>query len=187
MATTATTATTKLASHDNRLEDFLAKQEVEEFFSLEADLLDGRKFEAWLDLLHEDIRYWMPLARNFEFGKPEIEYTREGKDLNWFDEGKFELEQRVKQILVGNHWAEEPLSRTSHLFANLRITAKGEDWAETRCRFVIYRNRTEGEQDFFVGKRNDKLVRVNGSWRLIRRHIYLDQSVLLAKNLTIFF
>jgi len=28
---------------------------------------------------------------------------------------------------------------------------------------------------------------VNGSWRIARRKIVLDQSVLLAKNLTFFF
>ncbi len=31
--------------------------------------------------------------------------------MNWFDEGKETLTQRVRQILTGVHWAEEPLSR----------------------------------------------------------------------------
>ena len=68
---------------------------------------------ALLELLCDDIRYWMPLARNAEFGHWDTEYTEQGKDLNWFDEGKFELEQRVNQLLTGKHWAEEPMSRTS--------------------------------------------------------------------------
>ena len=51
-----------------------------------------------LKLLTDDVRYWMPLHRNFAFGSWEEERTQQGRDLNWFDEGRFELEQRVKQI-----------------------------------------------------------------------------------------
>jgi len=45
----------------------------------------------------------------------------------------------------------------------------------------------ETETDFLVGKREDLLRRVDGHWRIARRKIILDQSVLLAKNLTFFF
>ena len=114
------------------------------------------------------------------------EHTREGLDLNWFDEGKFELEQRVRQIETGLHWAEEPVSRTSHMFSNLQVTDEDPE-LKTRCRFIIYRNRGETETDFFVGKRNDVLRRNGRSFKIAAREIFLDQSVLLAKNLTLFF
>ena len=160
---------------------------VERFFSYEAELLDERYFEAWLELLAPDIRYWMPLSQNFSFGDWGSEYTREGIDLNWFDEGKFELEQRVKQILTGKHWAEEPASRTTHVVTNVEIEPRDDEHVDTRSRFVIYRNRTETEWDLFVGKRHDTLRMVGQQFRIARRTILLDQSVLLAKNLTIFF
>jgi 3-phenylpropionate/cinnamic acid dioxygenase small subunit len=38
-----------------------------------------------------------------------------------------------------------------------------------------------------VGKRTDTLRRIGGAWKLARREIILDQNVLLAKNLTVFF
>ena len=80
------------------LDQLLLRHQVEQFYNHEAELLDTRQFAAWLDLLTEDVRYWMPVTINKEYGKWEDERTREGKDLNWFDEGKFELEQRVRQI-----------------------------------------------------------------------------------------
>ena len=58
---------------------------------------------------------------------------------------------------------------------------------EVKCRFLIYRNRVETETDFLVGKREDLLRRISGDWKIARRKIVLDQSVLLAKNLTFFF
>lgn len=163
------------------------QQEIADFFALEAELLDARRYEEWLDLLDPEIRYWMPIARNVAFGHEARELTRERQDLNWFDEGKFELEQRVKQILTGEHWAEEPQSRTMHLVANVRVLRSDEMAAETSARFIVHRSRTETESDFFVGKRYDTIARNGESWRIVRRKIVLDQNVLTAKNLTVLF
>lgn len=173
------------------IDELLLRYRVEQFYIHEAELLDSRQFEAWLDLLADDIRYWMPVMRNKGHGEWDDEYTREGADLNWFDEGKFELEQRVKQIATGLHWAEEPISRTCHMFSNLQIVeTSGDGDGDTltaRCRFIVYRNRTETETDFFVGKRQDTLREADDGFAIAAREIYLDQSVLLAKNLTVFF
>jgi 3-phenylpropionate/cinnamic acid dioxygenase small subunit len=57
----------------------------------------------------------------------------------------------------------------------------------TKCRFIVYRNRVEDETDFLVGRREDTLLRTGGQLKIARRKIILDQSVLLAKNLTMFF
>jgi len=43
------------------------------------------------------------------------------------------------------------------------------------------------EESLFVGKRVDTLRRDGRSWKIARREIYLDQSVMLAKNFTNFF
>ena len=170
----------------------LLKEEIQEFLFQEAELLDERKFEEWLDLLTDDIRYWMPMRRNVKFGELDREFTREGQDINWFDEGRDTLERRVKQILTGVHWAEEPLSRICHFVTNvqlLNVTPSASDPTEVsvKCRFLVYRNRVQTETDFLIGKREDTLRKVNGAWKISDRKIILDQNVLLAKNLTFFF
>jgi 3-phenylpropionate/cinnamic acid dioxygenase small subunit len=169
------------------LEHLLLVREIEEFLYHEADLLDDRQFEAWLDLLTDDIRYWMPMRRNVKFDDQESENTRELQDMNWFDEGKETLTQRVRQILTGVHWAEEPLSRVSHMVSNVRLLQATPEKVQVKCRFLIYRNRQQDETDFFVGKREDTLRKVDGEWKIARRKVILDQNVLLAKNLTVFF
>ena len=170
----------------------LLKQDVEAFLYHEANLLDDRRYEDWLDLLTNDVRYWVPMRRNVKFGELEREFTREGQDINWFDEGKATLTQRVRQILTGVHWAEEPLSRLSHLVTNVEIldaspTPADAEEVSLRCRFIIYRNRVETETDLLVGRREDSLRRVDGRWQIAKRQVFLDQNVLLAKNLTFFF
>ena len=168
------------------------KEEIQDFLFREAELLDERNFEEWLDLLADDIRYWMPMRRNVKANELDREFTREGQDVNWFDEGKETLERRVRQILTGVHWAEEPLSRICHFVTNVQLLGAEPSITDpievsVKCRFLIYRNRVQTETDFLIGKREDTLRKVNGEWKISQRKIILDQNVLLAKNLTFFF
>jgi 3-phenylpropionate/cinnamic acid dioxygenase small subunit len=179
-------------SRDELIARLLLKQEIEDFLYYEADLLDERRYEDWLALVAEDVRYWMPMRRNVKVGELEREFTRAGQDINWFDEGKETLTRRVKQILTGMHWAEEPVSRISHMVSNVRLLEVNPSAADpvevgVKCRFLIYRNRVETETDILVGKREDLLRRIDGQWKITRRKIVLDQNVLLTKNLTFFF
>ena len=175
------------AGRERALDALLLQAEIERFFSAEAELLDERRFDEWLDLLDDDIHYWMPIARNVRFNQPELEYTGEGREANWFDEGKDTLKKRVLQIQGGDHWAEEPRSRTTHLVANIRIAAVGGADVTAKSRFVVAAYRLEHDVDLFIGKRVDVLRRQAGALKVLRRTIYLDQSVLLSRNLTTFF
>ena len=177
---------------DAALRRLLLREEIEAFLIAEADLLDARRFEDWLKLFTEDVRLYMPLARNVPVDRLGDEYGVEGRDANWIDEGYETLAQRVAQLATGVHWAEEPPSRTTHMISNLALSAVRPEEGqaievETRCRFLIYRNRLETEEYTYIGKRNDTLRRVDGAWRICRREVYLDQNVLLAKNLSVFF
>jgi 3-phenylpropionate/cinnamic acid dioxygenase small subunit len=166
-------------------------REVEDLFYLEADLLDERRYESWLELLTDDVRYWMPMRKNVAFDDERGDITGE-HDIAWIDDDKVNLAKRVRQILTGIHWAEEPLSRASHVITNIRmpqpvaVLPEGAE-LEITCRFILYRNRVETETDLMVGRRHDTLRRVDGRLMIARRKIILDQTVLLAKNLTIFF
>jgi len=169
------------------------KQEVEEFLYHEADLLDQRRFSDWLELLADDVVYFMPMRRNVKFGQhAERENTRFGQGISWFDEDKWTLTKRVEQILTGVHYAEEPLSRVCHMVSNVRLlevrpSAEAPEEVVVGSRFLVYQNRVEYETYLFVGKRTDTLRKVGGDWKVARREIILDQNVLLAKNLTVFF
>jgi len=165
-------------------------REIEDLLYLEADLLDERRYEAWLDLFTEDTRYWMPIRKNVAFEDRDKETTGEN-DIAWFNDDKLTLTKRVKQLLTGIHWAEEPISRVSHLITNIRLVdaaaALGEgQTALVTSRFLVYRNRLDTETDFLVGRREDTLRREDGALKIAHRKIIIEQSVLLAKNLTVF-
>lgn len=163
------------------------QREVEDFFALEAECLDERRFDDWLEMLSEDIRYFMPMARNVSFEDVANEYTREQSDANWFDDGKAELRSRVAQIQSGDHWAEEPRSRTTHFVAGVRVADADAETITVKSRFVVCQNRLASDIDVFIGKRVDRLVRHQQSFLVAHRTIVLDQNVLLSKYLTTFF
>jgi 3-phenylpropionate/cinnamic acid dioxygenase small subunit len=172
---------------------YALKQEIEEFLYHEADLLDQREFRAWLDLLAEDLVYFMPVRRNVKFGQhADRENTRQGEGISWFDEDKWTLTKRVEQILTGVHYAEEPLSRVTHMVSNVRLldvvpSVEAPEQVTVGCRFLVYQNRVEYESFTFVGRRTDVLRRSGDGWLIARREMLLEQNVLLAKNLSIFF
>ena len=183
------------AKMSDRLARLLLTEEVAQFLYVEAEILDERRYDEWLALLADDVRYWMPMRRNVKYGdETGREFTREREDIAWFDEGKETLTRRVRQIQTGIHWAEEPQSRITHMVSNVQLLEATPSLADPRevtakCRFLIYRNRVETETDFLVGKREDTLRRAdNGEgWLIARRKIILDQNVLMTKNLTFFF
>ena len=74
------------------------------------------------------------------------------------------------------------------MVSNVQILDVQGDEVKVKSRFIVYRNRLQDEVDLFVGKREDLLRRdsVTG-WKIAKRTIILDQNVLLAKNITVFF
>jgi len=172
---------------------------VEQFLYREARLLDERRFHDWLELLTDDIRYWMPV-RTSRYPKRsraivildedryvEDELAQEG-ELALLDETKQSLSMRIARLDTGMAWAEDPPSRTRHLITNIEVEAGDTDADLTvYSNFLVYRTRGETEQDFFVGQREDILRSVAGAWKIARSKIVLDQNVLLPKNISIFF
>jgi 3-phenylpropionate/cinnamic acid dioxygenase small subunit len=174
-------------------------REVEQFLYREARLLDERRFHEWLELFTEDLRYWMPVRSNrypkvskaisiLDPDRYAEEELAKDDELAILDDTKETLARRIARLDTGMAWAEDPPSRTRHLIANIEVEpGEGESVLKVYSNFIVYRNRGETEQDFYVGGRQDVLRKVNDTWKIARRTIVLDQNVLLAKNVSIFF
>lgn len=163
------------------------RHKIEDFLYFEAELLDERKLREWLDLLTEDVRYWMPIRHN-PLNRPNDvsgELARPGEG-HYFDDDKKSLRIRVERVYEKNAWAEMPPSRTRHLISNVRLKNDRGTEIEVHSNFLVYRTRLETDQDIFVGMRKDILRRVDGQFKIAGRTIILDQAVLSAKNISIF-
>lgn len=168
------------------LADMLLQFRVERFLFEEAALLDAHEYEQWLDLFSDDVHYFMPIRRTRTRRELDKEFTRPG-EMAFFDDNKDILAGRVRKIRTGTAWAEDPPSRTRHLVANVRVVADDGVELDVRSNFILYRTRLKSEELTWVGSRHDSLRRHDGSFLIAKRHIFLEQTVLLSQNLSNFF
>ena len=168
--------------------------EVEQFYYEEAELLDDGRFADWLELLADDLDYWMPTRTN-RLRRQQALSTAARGEAAFYDETKESLAWRIRRFDSGMAWAEDPPSRTRHLITNVVVRHVDPsqhrefsvDDLEVRSAFLVYRNRLQREENIFAGQRTDILRRVSVGLQVARRVVLLDQNVLQAKNISTFF
>jgi 3-phenylpropionate/cinnamic acid dioxygenase small subunit len=176
------------SSTRDTLERVILQQEVEQFLYKEARLLDERRLVEWLELMADDLHYWMPMRRNIKFGDWALEFTDSETEVSWFDEGKEILAGRIRQINTGIHWPEEPVSRFEHIVTNVEIVNVEEDRISVNSKFFCYQNRLQDEVNHFIGRREDQLRRdLDTKFKIFKRKILLAQNVMLPKVVGTFF
>lgn len=159
-------------------------QEVAQWLTEEAYLLDKQFYDRWLDLMTEDVRYLMPVrvttAKTAGFD------TLSG--MSHFDEDLYSLRKRVARFATEHAWTEDPPSRLRHFVTNVRTFRTG-DPGEFRVEsyVLLFRSRGDVREAYFLSAgRTDLLRRVAGELKLARRDIEVDESVLRMQNLGIF-
>ena len=81
--------------------------------------------------------------------------------------------------------------RVAHVISNVRLGENAKRWMTAKQLPVSSGSsciaiRLETETDFLVGRREDLVRRENGELKIAERKILIEQSVLMAKNLTVF-
>jgi 3-phenylpropionate/cinnamic acid dioxygenase small subunit len=150
----------------------------------ETYLFDGQAYSDWLETLTEDIHYLMPvrvttaLAAGYD--------TAPG--MAHFDEDKYSLSRRVARFLTEHAWTEDPPSRLRHHLSNVRTFATADpDHLVVESATLLFRSRGDVREGAFLSAgREDLLRRERGQWRLARRTIYVDESVIRMQNLAVF-
>lgn len=95
---------------------------VADLLAREADFLDRRQWDDWLDLFVEDAIYWVPAWRN----EDETVSDPSGGVSLIYCEGKERLRERIQRLRSGHSPASVPLPRTLHMQSHL-IVSRAED------------------------------------------------------------
>lgn len=150
----------------------------------EAWLLDAQAYEDWLELITEDVHYLMPVRVTTALGAG---YDT-ARGMAHFDEDKYSLSRRVARFLTEHAWTEDPPSRLRHHLSNVRTFAT--DYADhlvVESATLLFRNRGDVREGSFISAGREDLLRlVDGHWKLARRVILVDDSVMRMQNLAIF-
>lgn len=155
-----------------------------DWLNRESALLDGHLMNEWLELLHPDLEYTLP-----------VRTTREREHGGGFSAKGFHMYEdfeslslRVKRLDTDYAWAEDPPSRYRRIVSNVRVESAQEGSYEVRSNFLIYRGRLDDiAHELLAGERRDLLVPDESSLKLRRREVLLDHTTLPTKNLAVFF
>jgi benzoate/toluate 1,2-dioxygenase subunit beta len=133
------------------------QHDVEQFLYGQADLLDSRKWQDWIDLFTPDGVYWMPAdpAHQHWDGMPAI-----------FAEDKNLMTVRMKRVMHPDAWSQRPLWGTNHIVSNVVIdkVAKNGD-VTARSRFHMMELRRDDVRHF-AGQYTHQLKKAKGGYRI---------------------
>ena len=133
------------------------QREVEQFLYRQAELLDDKQWQPYIDLFTDDGVYWMPVTpQQTEWeGSPSI-----------FAEDRLMMEIRKGRISHPNAWSQAPMWETNHLVSHVAIEAVQGNEVQVRSRFHLMELRRDNVRHF-GGRYQHWLVRqADGSLRI---------------------
>jgi len=89
----------------------------------EAAYLDEKRWDEWLALYSEDAEFWLPA---WDAGANPTSDPQSQLSLIYYS-GRAGLEDRIWRIRSGKSLASDPLIRTCHMIANVRLDGAGAE------------------------------------------------------------
>jgi benzoate/toluate 1,2-dioxygenase beta subunit len=140
---------------------------VEQFLYRQAEVLDAKRWQDYIDLFTEDGVYWMP-------ANPE--------DKHWdgipsiFAEDKNLMTVRMKRVLHPDAWSQRPLWGTNHVVGNVIIekaSANGD--VRARSRFHMMELRRDNVRHF-AGSYVHDLKRTRDGYRIRQQRVDMTNA-----------
>jgi len=112
---------------------------VEQFLYHQAELLDGKHWQAYVDLFAADGLYWMPAT-------PDQTEWLDSPSI--FAEDVSMMQIRTARVTHPNAWSQAPMWGTSHLVGNAVIESVSETGLVVRSRFQMMELRRDSVRHF---------------------------------------
>jgi 3-phenylpropionate/cinnamic acid dioxygenase small subunit len=106
--------------------------QVNTLLAEEADHIDRRRWQDWVNLYTEDATFWVPAWRN------EDETTQDPKrEISLIYLPQRGIEDRVFRFSSGDSYASTPLPTTSHVVGSVRIIEDAGDTLEVQAKGAV--------------------------------------------------
>jgi len=131
------------------------QHEVEQFLYHQADLLDSKKWQDYIDLFTPDGVYWVPAdpAHKTWEGMPAI-----------FAEDKNLMTVRMKRVLHPDAWSQRPNWATNHVVSNVSVLKSTGD-IQVKSRFHMMELRRDDVRHF-AGTYQHTLKKAKGGFKI---------------------
>jgi benzoate/toluate 1,2-dioxygenase subunit beta len=157
VAKTAKKKAPKKAARPRRVDVHDVQHAVEQFLYRQAEVLDEKRWQDYIDLFTDDGMYWMP---------PEPSHaTWEGMP-SIFAEDKRLMTVRMKRVLHPDAWSQRPLWGTNHVVGNV-VVEKQETNGDVcvRSRFHMMELRRDDVRHF-AGAYTHHLEKIGDGYRI---------------------
>jgi len=131
--------------------------DIEQLLFRQAELLDTKQWQPWIDLFADDGIYWMP---------PEPSYTTWDGVPAIFAEDKNLMTVRMKRVLHPDAWSQRPLWETNHVVSNVvveKVAPNGD--VQVRSRFHMMELRRDDVRHF-AGSYRHQLKKTKDGYRI---------------------
>jgi 3-phenylpropionate/cinnamic acid dioxygenase small subunit len=148
--------------------------DVAEFLYREAELLDARRLEEWLELFTPDATYWIPQGDDSD----------PVHDVQLLLDDRRRLRERVLRLASGFAYSQDPPSRTVHLIGNVRIAREADDAVEVASVQLITEVRRDRQAQYAGHVEHELVPAEEGGWRIRRKVVRLANSDVPLGNVT---
>ena len=143
------------------------QREVEQFLYRQAELLDGKHWQAWIDLFDHKGVYWMPVTRE--------QTEREGSP-SIFAEDRLMMEIRKGRVSHPNAWSQAPMWETNHLVSHVALESVDPTTIQVRSRFHMMELRRDNVRHFGGSYRHTLVRDPGGALRIRLQRVDLFNS-----------
>lgn len=153
--------------------DDARRASVEALLFLEAELVDAREWDAWLDLFSESAEYWIPAwdSENEHTSDPNSQVS-----LIYYS-SRAGLEDRVFRLRTGLSSASTPFPRTLHQVSNVRASFREDGRVDVKANWQALSFRL-GETRSFFGT-YEYLLGPNGrGWKILKKKIVVMNALI---------
>ena len=174
------------------LEDY---HRISQFYFHEARLLDERQYQQWLALLSEDISYTIPVRHTpmLDNAKRETEALlnieqeiSQGLEPPFRDDNLFTLSIRVMRSFKLNSWSDNPPPRTTRFVSNIEVVPIADGF-EVRSNLMLALSRYGADNTLYTARRQDVIRNSEQGFKIAKRNVLLDWSVIAAPSVGLFF
>jgi len=151
---------------------------VVDFLYREARLADEARYAEWLALWTDDGVYWVPATTD-----PNADPERH---ISHIYDNRARIETRVKLLLTGHRYSQEPASPMRRLIGNVEVRRGDDGGLVAESNFILAELSVQAkhEMHWWVGRTTHTLCEVDGALRMRRKTVVLIDAAEPLPNLS---
>ncbi len=147
----------------------VTERTLQSFVEREVSLLDGRRFEEWVDLFTDDGAYWVPAQPG---------QTDPLSHVSLFYDDKQTMLIRVQRLRHPQMHCQDPASATVRLVSNFTFgepDIERQEWRVT-SKFIMLEDRPETDRRLFGGTYHHRLRMSPEGLKIVEKRVELTNA-----------